>query len=127
MRRFLYFVVTAGLVAATAVALASASRTAPRATGESANAYLPKGMKPLVNDWNHPGGDAASTMYSQLKEINSSNVGGLKVVWNGSYRGTAASTLQQAPICCPSGKASHTSIPARTAPSSGRGQAGSRR
>ena len=58
MRRFLYFVVTAGLVAATVVALASASRTAPRAAsaaGEGANAYLPKGMKPLVNDWNHPG------------------------------------------------------------------------
>src|SRR6187401_1392517 len=80
MRRLLYFVVTAGLVAATAVALASASRTAPRsasATGESANAYLPKGTKPLMNDWNLPGGDQASTLYSQLKEINSNNVGGL--------------------------------------------------
>ena len=87
MRRFLYFVVTAGLIAATTVALASASRTAPRkavATGESANAYLPKGTPPLVNDWIHPGGDASSTLFSQLKEINSSNVGGLKVVWNGS-------------------------------------------
>jgi hypothetical protein len=107
MRGFVYFVVTAGLVAATTVALASASRTAPRAmsaTGKSANAYLPKGMKPLVNDWNHPGGDAASTMFSQLKQINSSNVNGLKVVWNGSYRAPGATgALQQAPLCCPSG------------------------
>src|SRR5205085_2591235 len=102
MRKLLYFVVATGLVAATAVALASASRTAPRATGESANAYLPKGTAPMVNDWTHPGGDAASTLFSQLKEINSSNVGGLKVVWNGSYRpATATGSLQQAPMCCP--------------------------
>lgn len=102
MRKLLYFVVATGFVAATAVALASASRTAPRATGESANAYLPKGTQPMVNDWIHPGGDAASTLFSQLKEINSSNVGGLKVVWNGSYRAPAAGgALQQAPMCCP--------------------------
>src|SRR5258707_365412 len=105
MRKLLYFVVAAGLVAATAVALASASRTTPRksvATGESANAYRPKGTAPMVNDWTHPGGDAASTLFSQLKEINSSNVNGLKVVWNGSYRAaTATGSLQQAPMCCP--------------------------
>jgi glucose dehydrogenase len=106
MRRFLYFVVTAGLVAATVVALASASRTAPRATpaAESANAYLPKGVKPLVNDWVYPGGDLAATLYSQLKQINASNVGSLKVIWQGSYRAPGVNnSLQNAPICCPSG------------------------
>jgi len=107
MRRFLYFVVTVGLVAATAVALASASRTAPRAasaTGESANAYLPKGNAPAVNDWVFPGGDQNATLYSQLKQINSNNVGSLKVAWQGSYRAPGVNnSLQNAPICCPSG------------------------
>jgi glucose dehydrogenase len=43
-------------------------------------------------------------MFSQLNQINSTNVGSLKVVWNGSYREPAASgSLQQAPICCPDG------------------------
>ena len=96
MRRFLYFVVTAGLVAATVVALASASRTAPRAasaTGESANAYLPKGMKPVVNDWNIRVVIANSTLFSQLKQINTSNVGGLKVAWQGSYRAPGVTQL----------------------------------
>ena len=106
MRKLLYFAVMAGLVAATAVALASASRTAPRATPaqETANAYLPVGVTPAVNDWTLPGGDVSSSMFSQLKQINSTNVGSLKVAWNGSYRAPAAGgSLQQAPICCPSG------------------------
>jgi hypothetical protein len=107
MRRLLYFVVAAGLVAATMVALASASRTAGSKSGaspagESANAYLPAGEAPLTDNWDLPGGDTSSTLFSQLKQINSSNVGSLKVVWNGSYREPAASgSLQQAPLCCP--------------------------
>ena len=110
MRRFLYFVVAAGLLAATTVALASASRTAPRKvsaspSGESADAYLPAGEAPLTDNWSLPGGETASTMFSQLNQINSTNVGSLKVVWNGSYQAppAAAGSLQQAPICCPDG------------------------
>src|SRR5580765_2416297 len=97
MRKLLYFAVAVGLVAATTVALASASRTAPRkavATGESANAYLPKGVAASGDNWNWSGGDAADTGYSQLKEINSSNVGSLKVAWNGSFAPPATSTGQ---------------------------------
>jgi hypothetical protein len=107
MRRFVYFVVAAGLVAATTVALASASRTAgskgsASPSGESATAYLPSGEAPLTDNWSLPGGDTSSTLFSQLKQINSSNVGSLKVVWNGSYREPAAAgSLQQAPLCCP--------------------------
>jgi len=107
MRKLLYFVVAAGLVAATMVALASASRTAGSKSsaspvGESANAYLPTGEAPLTDNWSLPGGDTSSTLFSQLKQINSSNVGSLKVVWNGSYREPAAAgSLQQAPLCCP--------------------------
>src|SRR5438034_1167589 len=108
MGKLLYFVVAAGLVAATAVALASASRTAPTKASatpgqESANAYLPKGETPAADNWNWSGGDAADTGFSQLKQINSTNVGSLKVAWNGSYAAAAANTaqFQQAPICCP--------------------------
>src|SRR5205823_12287419 len=107
MRKLLYFVVAAGLVAATTVALASASRTAPTKASatpaqESANAYLPKGETPAGDNWNWSGGDAADTGFSQLKQINSSNVGSLKVAWNASYGvPAAAGSLQQAPICCP--------------------------
>src|ERR1700681_1055988 len=84
MRRMLYFVVAAGLVAATTVALASASRTAgskgaASPAGESATAYLPAGEAPLADNWSLPGGDTSSTLFSQLKQINSSNVGSLKV------------------------------------------------
>src|ERR1700681_588272 len=107
MRKLLYLVVATGLVAATTVALASGSRTAPRKASvtpaaESANAYLPAGETPAAANWNWSGGDAADTGFSQLKEINSSNVGSLKVVWNGSYGDPAAAgALQQQPICCP--------------------------
>jgi glucose dehydrogenase len=90
MRKLLYFVVTAGLVAATTVALASASSTAPRKASatpaqETANAYLPKGVAPAVNDWIAPGGDIANSGFSQLKQITSANVAGLKNVWNASF------------------------------------------
>jgi putative pyrroloquinoline-quinone binding quinoprotein len=105
MRKLSYFVVAAGLVAATTVALASASRTAPRVSpaGESATAYLPAGETPAADNWNWSGGDAADTGFSQLKQINSSNVMSLKVAWNGSYAAPGAATgqFQQQPICCP--------------------------
>jgi glucose dehydrogenase len=107
----LVFVIAALFVAATTVALASASRTASHKASatpaEGANAYLPTGVKPAVNDWLWPGGDESSTGFSQLKQINSSNVGGLKVAWNASYNppggtGLAAGREGQ-PICCPLG------------------------
>jgi hypothetical protein len=106
MRRLLYFVVGAALVAVTTVAFASASSRHGTAspTAEGANAYLPAGETPMTNDWTLPGGDTSSTLFSQLKEINSSNVANLKVVWNGSYRAAGqAGSLQQAPLCCPDG------------------------
>ena len=91
MRKLLYLVVTAGVMATTLVALASAAGNgASRASAEAANAYLPAGVKPAINDWSLPGGDSASTLFSQLKEINSTNVGSLKVVWNGSLQPPAA-------------------------------------
>src|SRR5579863_3886201 len=105
MRKFLYTAVAVGLVAVTSVALASASRTAPRTAKVSpaeSNSYLPAGEAPLTDNWTVSGGDYANTMYSQLNQINSTNVGSLKVVWNGSYRPAGlTSQLSQAPLCCP--------------------------
>jgi glucose dehydrogenase len=104
----LYFVVVAGIAAVTVVALASASRTSPQKVSaspgaESANAYLPTGETPAAANWDWTGGDASDTAYSQLKDINSTNVGSLKVVWNGSYSDPTVSlgSLQTQPICCP--------------------------
>ena len=107
MRKLLYFVVTAGLVAATTVALASASSTAPRKASatpaqETANAYLPKGVAPAVNNWLARGGDIANSGFSQLKQITSANVAGLKNVWNASFSPpTVTANPQSQPICCP--------------------------
>ena len=103
MRRLLYFVVVTGVAAATIVALASASRTATSKVSaspgaESANAYLPSGETPAAANWDWTGGDPADTGFSQLKDINSTNVGSLKVVWNGSYSDPSVSlgSLQHA-------------------------------
>ena len=106
MRKLLYLVVATCLVAATTVALASASRTTQRkasASPESANAYLPAGETAAVDNWDWSGGDESDTAYSQLTQINSTNIGSLKVVWNGSYSDPTVSlgSLQSQPICCP--------------------------
>jgi glucose dehydrogenase len=105
MRKLLYFVVTAGVVAITIVALASAAGNgAGRTSAEAANAYLPAGMKPAINDWSLPGGDAAGTLFSQLKDINSNNVASLKLVWQGPLQpGNATGNGSASPICCPNG------------------------
>jgi glucose dehydrogenase len=108
MQRLLVFLVGGALLAATAAALASAAGTAPlkasAAPAEGANAYLPTGVKPAVNDWLWPGGDESSTGFSQLRQINSSNAGNLKVAWNASYNlPTDTRSPQSQPICCPLG------------------------
>jgi quinohemoprotein ethanol dehydrogenase len=103
MRKLVFLAVTAALVAATVVALASASSTSPKITpsAETANAYLPKGVKPCVNDWLYFGCDAAGTAYSQLKQITKANVTKLKVVWDQGYMPPAYSQPVHAqPICC---------------------------
>src|SRR4029079_19511337 len=37
------------------------------------------------NNWEHPNGDLMATDYSMLKQINTSNVGNLKLAWQKSY------------------------------------------
>jgi alcohol dehydrogenase (cytochrome c) len=83
MRKWLLLTVAMGLVAASMVALASASRTSTKITpsAETANAYLPKGVKPCTNDWMYYGCDVVGTAYSQLTQINKTNVKDLQVAW----------------------------------------------
>jgi hypothetical protein len=87
--------------------LASASSTAPRKASatpaqETANAYLPKGVAPAVNNWLAGGGDIANSGFSQLKQITSANVAGLKNVWNASFNiPSVTANPQSQPICCP--------------------------
>ena len=87
MRRLLFLIVAMGLVGATVVALATASRTA-RAVSPSAETawpWEPKGSIPAGtadNNWEHGKGDLADSQFSYLKQIDTSNVAGLKVAWN---------------------------------------------
>ena len=111
MHKLLLFAVATSLVAATTVALASASRTAPHASAvtpgqEAANAYLPAGDTPITDNWYLPDGDHAQTGFSQLKQINSTNAGGLHLVWSAALDPlwiAANRGIQNAPICCPDG------------------------
>src|SRR5262245_31855730 len=86
MRRLLFLIVAMGLVGATVVALATASRTARTVSpsAETAWPWEPKGSIPAGtadNNWEHGKGDLASTQFSYLKQINTSNVASLKVAW----------------------------------------------
>src|SRR5438477_11880284 len=83
MRRLCFVLVAIGSGLA-AVALASASTTASgrkAAAPESANSYLPRGDVPCKNDWPTNDCDLAGTSFSQLTQINRSNVAQLKVAW----------------------------------------------
>src|SRR5438477_11161913 len=89
-KKFLLIAAATGLLAATTVALASASRAiSHKATvsPEAANAYLPLGVAPAGNDWISPGGEITNTGYSTLKQINTGNVANLKMVWQDTFTG----------------------------------------
>ena len=102
MRRFVLIIVTAGLAAATLAALAAASHSTGTVSPsqETAWPWEPQGSIPAGtagNDWEHGFGDLARTDFSYLKQINTSNVGKLKVAWqeplahsgyNGPIQGT---------------------------------------
>jgi glucose dehydrogenase len=68
-------------VALVAAASGSASHGTLKAKAVAAPSYLPKGMVPAGNDWPTWGGDQAGTNYSPLAQINSKNVGQLKLAW----------------------------------------------
>src|SRR5579864_5000043 len=89
MRRILFLFIATALAGASVVALASASRSA-RSVSPSAEAawpWEPSGSIPAGttdNNWEHGKGDLADSQFSYLKQINTSNVASLKVVWQES-------------------------------------------
>jgi quinohemoprotein ethanol dehydrogenase len=90
MRRFLVFVLSAGLLAAATVALASASdstKKQPKVSpaAESVATFLPTGEIPAGTDWVWPRGDLAATQFSTLTQITPANVSKLQVAWRASY------------------------------------------
>ena len=108
MRKLLLLALATGLIAATVVGLASASRTAGQAkvtpSAETANAYLVAGDHPCTNDWMNFGCDVSGTAYSQLTQINKSNVANLKVAWDKGYSvGTYNGPVHAQPLCCANG------------------------
>jgi len=90
MRRFLFFIVGAGLVIGCVVSLAAASPTGGSVSPsqEVAWPWEPLGSAPAGtadNNWQYPKGDLADSQFSYLKQINTSNVSKLKVVWENSF------------------------------------------
>src|SRR5260370_27861764 len=104
MRRLLFLLVATGLVAASVVALASASHSARSVSpsAETAWPWEPKGSVPAGtadNNWEHGKGDLADSQFSYLKEINTGNVAGLKVAWTQNLAGADyAGGIQGTPI-----------------------------
>jgi glucose dehydrogenase len=122
MRKFTLFVVAAGTLAVTLVAIASASHSTSRGaaitpTAEKAYPWLAPGVTPAgtaENNWAYPRADYMGTNYSMLKQINTGNVGNLKMAWQKSFMGPAlASTVQGAPIVV-SGKGKNLPIESGT-------------
>jgi len=83
-RRSLFFVLVVAGVAATVVAIASASTNGTRGPA-AARAFLPAGLTPAGNNWASTGGDLAGSAFSTLNQINTKNVAKLKMVWQKSY------------------------------------------
>jgi len=104
MRRVIFLIVATGLVAAVMTALASASGSSQSVSPsqETAWPFEPSGSVPAGtsgNDWQDGSGDLARTNFSYLKQINTSNVGNLKVAWEQHLSAPGyAATIQGTPI-----------------------------
>jgi quinohemoprotein ethanol dehydrogenase len=100
MRRFLFIVFSTALLAAAAVALASASTTAGGKKGVAPEAsYLPAGVAPCGSDWPMYACDLAGSAFSPLTQINKSNVANLKMVWQQSFEGpTFTNPVENTPL-----------------------------
>jgi glucose dehydrogenase len=93
MRKLRFLLVATALIAATVVALATASQNARTAgsvspSAETAWPWEPKGSIPAGtagNNWEHGKADLASTQFSYFKQLTPNNVGKLRVAWQGSY------------------------------------------
>src|SRR5689334_10198234 len=90
MRRLLFLAAATAIVAATTVALASASQSGSRNTAvENPYPWLPAGVSgtlgPAENDFPQGGADITNTRFSLAKQINASNVKNLKIAWETSW------------------------------------------
>ena len=96
MRKFPLLAVAAIVLGATVVALASASRNA------SSVSWLPLSVTAAGNNWLSGEGDVSNSRFSTLKQINSSNVQNLHVVWNQQFNTPDIQFSPEGqPICCP--------------------------
>jgi glucose dehydrogenase len=91
MRRLLFLFVVTGLIAATVTAVGSASHAKTSASvspsQEAAWPWEPSGSIPAGtadNNWQYGKGDIADSQFSYWKQLNTSNVSGLKVAWDES-------------------------------------------
>jgi glucose dehydrogenase len=101
----MFLVLATGLLAAFTVAIASASHSkAAKASAKAATpaeatpSYLPPGVTPCTTDWPAPGCDIANTAYSNLTQLNTSNVAGLKEVWRNSFDGATGGAIEGQPL-----------------------------
>jgi alcohol dehydrogenase (cytochrome c) len=95
MRRVLHLSVAAVLVGAAVVSLASASQA-------SSPNWLPAGVTPASGNWISGEGDWSNSRFSTLRQINSSNVQDLHVVWNAQFNTPDIQFSPEGqPICCP--------------------------
>src|ERR1700753_183438 len=101
MKRLVFAFVAAGLGAAIAVGMGSAARQKKSFTPTTeANSYLATGVTPAVDNWLWPGGDESNSGFSQLKQINSTNVDKLKVAWNAQFNPTSVTASPQSQVIC---------------------------
>ena len=84
------------LAGVTVVGLGSASRNV------AAPSWLPAGVTAAGANWLGAEGDESNSRYSTLRQINSSNVQDLKVVWNAQFNPTDVQFSPEGqPTCCP--------------------------
>jgi glucose dehydrogenase len=113
VRKLAFAASLAGLLALTVLALASAASSSGLHSGKnSANAvssavnneYVPKGVTPCTDNWLMFGCDTTGDGYSQLTQINPSNVSKLKLDWSNGYSGNVFNVaVESQPICCVNG------------------------
>jgi quinohemoprotein ethanol dehydrogenase len=95
MRRVVLLAVAAVSTSLLIVSLASASEA-------SAPSWLPQGTTPASGNWISGEGDWSNDRFSTLRQINSSNVSSLQVVWNQQFNDPSIQFSPEGqPICCP--------------------------
>src|SRR5579862_1171937 len=94
MRRVIVLAVGTLVFGVALVGLASASQG-------KVPSWLPSGVTPGSGNWMNPEGDWSNSRYSTLRQINSSNVSSLHVVWNQQFNDPSiALSPEGQPICC---------------------------